>query len=727
MSETTTQHPLVLLKPMRLPPRKVLGVLQGVKHPANELAFLVADRTGLDVPMALDFETRGDVTAGGYPVGVALSDDRGSWYIDFLSSAHGTYEYIIRQLAAARVPLVAHNLFFDAAWIRRDFPDVQMNWRHCTYALYKLLATEGWAGQRHGLKEAMIDLLKWDNTNEEGIDKWLCENGYGQIKNIKATGAVKYEPQKGEMWRVPATILGQYACLDADATYQMYTKILLPALERFHAFQEYIGPMYMEYIQLLIDQKLSGILIDRDKLTRYRDSLVVRMEERVKDFFAQPEIRQYIDEYNKKIVDVHMAKAPARLKKNGEISKNYLKWEEKLAEIESTDHFNLGSGPQRQWLFYEKLGQVVKEKPDEREPSAIISYKGKTFEVLLTESGQLPTDEKALKQFGQVARPLLDYIETQKELGYVEAVLEHSPKGVLHPSFKVPGTSTGRLAGAGGLNIQQMPGSKEFLECFIARPGYAWVACDHTSLEQVVLAELSQDASLWKLFGPNAKPNDVYLFSGAALPGLGDKIRATGYDPENPTAEAVSKAKKECKHERQVSKAVVLGSSYGMGAGKLQRTLAVQGIEISFIEAKSIQAAYWKLYAGVKKYEAYLMQQWKDNDGWVLNGIGRPVCIAEGYEKDIVNRVVQSTGHDLHIMYIIIVNRLLREAGIPYTGIILDLHDALTVELEVQHAEIAKEIIVRRAYQELARQCGGKIPLKGEAKIVYNWAEDKME
>ena len=34
-------------------------------------------------------------------------------------------------------------------------------------------------------------------------------------------------------------------------------------------------------------------------------------------------------------------------------------------------------------------------------------------------------------------------------------------------------------------------------------------------------------------------PQDIYLFNGAHLKGLGEKIRAVGYDPDNPTPEAI--------------------------------------------------------------------------------------------------------------------------------------------------------------------------------------------
>lgn len=86
-----------------------------------------------------------------------------------------------------------------------------------------------------------------------------------------------------------------------------------------------------------------------------------------------------------------------------------------------------------------------------------------------------------------------------------------------------------------------------------------FVDCDFTSLEVVVLTELSRDDVLWSVFGPGARPNDIYLATGARMGGaLGNRIRSTGYNPESPTLETVALAKKECKTERGVAKTMYL-------------------------------------------------------------------------------------------------------------------------------------------------------------------------
>lgn len=687
--------------------------------------------------MAIDLETCGGDPAvtGSFVVGVGLANSTGSYYLSFNDTNRDVYNYLLVRLLDLHIPLIAHNQFFDGSYLYRDMNWQWLNWRHCTYALYKLLATEGYIGQKWGLKNAQVDLLGWEESNEKDLSQWLVDNGFGNQIVDSATGEIVLRPNKAEMWRAPADILGKYCALDADSTYLLYTRVLLPALERFLILQEYAGVIYQDYMRVLIRQRFTGIHIDREALLSHDQYLEQSIQHLAADFQLHPEVAPYIQEWNQKAVEEHREKEPARFlikkmgqepamyKKDGTVSKNWLKWkekldappvqsknwekwQEKLLEVEKQQHFNINSNDQKRWLFYEKLGNPV---------------------TLTTDSGLPATDEKALKGFGEPGRILIDQNEMVKERGYVEAVLTKSVTGTLHPAFKVPGTYTGRLAGAGGINVQQMPKSKPFLECWQRRQGHKWVQMDFTALEQVVLAELSKDPALWKLYGPTAKKNDVYLFTGSQLPVIGDTIRAAGYDPDNPTPEGIASAKKQAKKERGIAKVITLASSYGAGPGKIQQTLQLEGIPISFEECRTIHAGYWNVYAGVKEYERELLRQYNNNDGWVLNGIGRPLGIAADKEKDIVNRVVQSTGHDILVLWLTIYSTLLDEAGIQWTPIIADLHDESIVEVPEGQAEEALRIMSIDAMQELNRNLCGKIALKGEGTIADSLADIKIE
>lgn len=686
--------------------------------------------------MALDLETRGGDPSSplSQVVGIGLSDDRGSLYIDLGSAEPGTYEWLLSTLYSEQIPLIAHNLFFDGAFLLRDSGKWH-NWVHCTYALYKLLSTEGWIGQRWSLKDAQVDLLGWQETNEKELDEWLVGNGFGRQVTSSETGEVTLRPDKGEMWRAPASILGKYCALDADSTYLLYTQVLLPALSKFSFLGEYSGPLYVRYIHLLIKQRMSGIRIDRERLSAHQENLTNQITQLEADFLEHPDISPLINKWNSLILEEHlsreperflkkkMGKEPPQFKKDGSLSinwqkweakrleppvqsKNWEKWEATRIELSQTNHFNINSNTQKQWLFYEQLGNPI---------------------LLTTESGQPATDEKALKGFGEPGALLIKQNELFKERGYVDAVLSHSPDGVLHPSFRVPGTLTGRLSGTGGVNVQQMPKSREFLECWRARPGMKWVQMDFTALEQVVLAELSRDPALWRLYGPGAPKNDVYLFTGAQLPVIGKAIREAGYDPLLPTPEGIQAAKKQAKKERGISKVITLASSYGAGPKKIKQTLNLEGIPISLEECEKIHKGYWDLYRGVKEWEKELLRQYRNNGGWVLNGLGRPIGIDSFLEKDIVNRVVQSTGHDILVLWLLKYSELLEKEGIPFTHIIADLHDESILEVPEEFAERALEVVQVEAIDWLNGQLCGKIPLKGEGKIADSLADIKIE
>jgi DNA polymerase I-like protein with 3'-5' exonuclease and polymerase domains len=370
----------------------------------------------------------------------------------------------------------------------------------------------------------------------------------------------------------------------------------------------------------------------------------------------------------------------------------------------------MNSGPQMQWLLYECLGQEV---------------------LVHTDSGNPATNNKALVCMRtEWATLLIEYRDAVKEESYVSKCLESLIQGedgewYLHPQFKVPGTITCRLSGSGGVNLQQIPKTVGYLSCWVPTEGKVWVDCDHTALEQVVLAELSRDEGLEYLYGPNAKKNDVYLFTGAQIAGLKDKILASGYDPFNPLPEMIDRTKQLCKHERDLCKTIVLGSSYGMGWAKLQMTLKLQGIIVSEREAREMLAGYWAVYKGVKQWESELLRQYQNNNGWVLNGIGRPVGVFETKMKDIVNRVVQGTGHDVHVRYIHHVIQLFKEEKIRWIPIILDFHDQMIVEVDRNDAERVKYLMGVTAYERLNAELGGRIPLSGHAAIVNNLAEAK--
>lgn len=269
---------------------------------------------------------------------------------------------------------------------------------------------------------------------------------------------------------------------------------------------------------------------------------------------------------------------------------------------------------------------------------------------------------------------------------------------------------------------------KEFLEIFRAPEGKVLMFADIAALEPATLAQRSQDPTYLMVYGPDAKPTDIYLQVAANLGGeLGAKIRATGFDPKNPTAEAVTKAKKEAKKERNIAKLLHLSANYGAGPGKIRMGLSEQGIEVSLGEAKRLHSAYWGLFAQVKKYEKWLKAQWERNGGWWLNPIGRPVCADERKLKDLCNVDCQSGGHDIFLLFTKVLAEELDKRGIVYQPWNYDIHDCTALEIDEGDVDEVREVVDKVVPDKVNALLGGVVRLKWEANFVKCWAEDKTE
>lgn len=739
VSVTSGSKPFTLLKSVKANPRESLIEIVTDAELTEELIDRIITDLRTQPVVALDFETRGTSAWGSvetnHIVGVGLAWEHAVIYLDVSTNVH-LRQYLLEQLTL--VPnLIAHNVMFDGTWIRQA-TGLHGQWLACTYGLYRQLATEGFNGQRWGLKHAQIDLLGWEKSNEGALGEWLISNGYS-----KGNGTA---PEWGEMWRAPANILGYYCALDADACYQLYTRVLRPTLDKFPRLREYHGREFLSLILDLIDQVARGIDIDILALTTHFQK-IANVREEVESLVRGHEIYgPLISEWE----TMHRRQGlgpeppqykkgrpcppePPRLRKDGQPSRTWIKWDENkragLYDVQVSKvwenwcarrdlilggqvtkyNFNMASAKHRRTLLYDELNYPV---------------------ILTTDSGLPATGGKALKGMGDIGQLLRKLDKAEKERSYIEAYLSavsKSPDLRIHPGFNVPGTLTGRLAGTGGVNVQQVPKTVGTMSTWRPNPGNVWVDVDVKALEQVVLAELSGDKALHELYGKNAKTNDVYLWVGAQLPILGDAIRAAGYDPANPSPAGISAAKAQCKKQRAIAKVIVLASSYGAGPGKIHQTLSLEGIEISMEEVRSIHSMYWEIFSGVRTYGRQLEVEWRRNRGWVMNGIGRPIGVDENYTKDLVNRVIQSTGHDIFLTYRWHARNLLDFHEIPWQPVIWDWHDQLIVEVPVEHAETVRHLLESQAFDELNAELSGDIPLSGEAMIISNLAECKLD
>lgn len=714
----------VLVKPVRNSPRDsqyyIYPQLGYVELLDIKRKFAYADC------IAIDFETRGnDPTQEMFTaVGVGLSSADYTVYVPNTDVTVFTELLTFLARNCGRV-FIAHNAYFDGhVWMRYVDKDVlRTSFQACTFALYTQIANEGFIGQHWGLKDAMIDMLGWAAPNTAELDAWLVHNGH-----VNGAGS----PDHGEMWRAPAGILGRYCCADADATYQLFNDVLVPACAPFEELVKFHQDWWLPFTSMLIHSREGGIRLDVPLLQKYERELTDKILKLEQAWFTHPDVIDLVQRWREKEVsDLPPPKKPT--KKDGTPSTSYIKWKEKCESVLNGTHpkhqFNLDSQAQLRWLYYRNLYKDHVEKvsdarfENDREFPAMYRVFG--IDIPATDGGAIPMNKNTMPLLGDTGKLLAQREKLVKELEYVHSYLTLQRDGRLYPSFKVPGTVTGRLGGKEP-NIQQLPKHAEVLQCFLPDDGNVIIEADFTALEQVVLAEFSRDPALLQLYGVGSSPhNDVYLFNAAHMDPFKDEVRKH-YSVDAPTKESTKKAKESCAKIRKIVKGVTLARSYGAGAEKVYQNLRMQGIDITPDTVSDIIDGMNTLYAGQREYRLWVEQQWRNNGGWVLNGHGRPMCVPEKLRKDCVNRVIQSSGHDALVFYLNLLESELNSAGIDWSWFIVDFHDETMVECKEKDSAVAMDCF-RRANIKLNELLGGNIPLKIEPKMARNLAEAKLE
>jgi hypothetical protein len=594
-------------------------------------------------------------------------------------------------------------------------------------------------------------VFNWDALNAEELKAALSAADPGQIAGLDTD------------------YLLEYAAEDTDITWNFYQHILVPALDKFKAYADYHKEQMVSAITHNAIQQLLGIWIDVTYMEQYREKLLLLQEEQMAAIFNHKEIKAGIDSFNQAVLD-NLLKSepevkyhkipdrkpePVKFTKEGQVSRKWKAWytleeeverltndpvplpryvkflekvkdfKDKLAlypnltdaEIKYYNLFSVKSPDDKRWLFYDALRMPVKVT---------------VFNKHNPDAPKKPSvDESAMLGMGEIGKLFIDWQSSTKELQFIESLVSRlDEEDIFHPQFKIPGTYTGRLSGAGGFSMQILPKTAGFLEAFRPAPGHKLVDIDVSALEPVVLTELSRDTGLLSVYGPNASPYaDIYLTVGSRLGNMGQPFRDCGYDYLNPTKEAVAKCKKENKNLRGIVKKLHLSASYGAGPGKICSALQLDGVDISYDAVKSMHTEYWNIFKDVKKYEAKLVSQWEKNGGWFLNGLGFPTCVAQDKLKDIMNRQVQGTGHTILTFLQKIIADDLAEAKIPYRPYVYDWHDQILLEVPDEYAARAFKIMEDAfAKMNFALQDGNTVVnFRGSGGVFVSIAESKVE
>jgi DNA polymerase-1 len=350
--------------------------------------------------------------------------------------------------------------------------------------------------------------------------------------------------------------------------------------------------------------------------------------------------------------------------------------------------FNLNSRDQLERVLFDELGLPAigkTEKTGKRSTSAAVL--------------------EALREAHPIVEKILQYRElTKLKSTYIDPLpdLIHPRTGRLHTRFNQTATATGRLSSSDP-NLQNIPVrtplGQRIRRAFIAEEGWLLVALDYSQIELRVLAHLSGDENLIRVF---QEGRDIHTETASWMFGV--------------PREAVDPLM------RRAAKTINFGVLYGMSAHRLSQELA-----IPYEEAQAFIERYFQSFPKVRAWIEKTLEEGRRR-GYVETLFGRRryvpdlearvKSVREAAERMAFNMPVQGTAADLMKLAMVKLFPRLEEVG---ARMLLQVHDELVLEAPKERAEavarLAKEVM--EGVYPLA------VPLVVEVGIGEDWLSAK--
>jgi DNA polymerase-1 len=448
----------------------------------------------------------------------------------------------------------------------------------------------------------------------------------------------KGKNQKSMRSLLPSQVY-EYAAEDADITLRLKNK-LEPELKKAEC-EDLFYNIEMPLMPVLAEMEMNGVCLDTESLAETSKQFTNRMNE----------------------------------------------IEARIYEL-AGERFNIASPKQVGEILFDKLKIVEKAKK--------------------TKTGQYVTSEEVLQQLKnkhEIVADILEYRGLKKLIGtYIDALpkLINPKTGHIHTSFNQTITATGRLSSSDP-NLQNIPirgeDGKEIRKAFIPEPGCLFFSADYSQIELRVMAHLSQDAEMIKVF---SEGKDLHAATAANI-------------YKKPIEEVT-------RDERTKSKRANFGIIYGITVFGLAERL-----DIPRDEAKMLIDGYFDTFPQVHDY----MEKSKEvarEKGYVTTLFGRRRYLPDinshnatvrGFaERNAINAPIQGTAADIiKVAMIRIFNRFKAE-GIR-SKMILQVHDELNFSVFPDEKEKVESIVL----EEMQNALNLSVPLVADSGFGQNWLE----
>ena len=558
----------------------------------------------------------------------------------------------LRDFIATRDLLVAHNANFDLQFLYSIGCDFKGN-VFCTYIAERVL--------RAGFKEKKIA----PKTKKSYFADVSCS--LKAVANRRLGLELDKEQQVSD-WGAPELSEDQvnYSAKDA-LILPLIAKQQLEELKEENLLSIY--SLESKCVRPVAMMCRTGFNVDVNKLKELKVKVQQQLEDKTKEFVEELDGRLSEDKKLPKTVTGEIA-----------IGKNAQK------------EFNPGS-----------TQQVVK------------AFEACGIELPLSKVSEKPTlNQVDLAEFDSDDTTLNLYRERAK----IETQLEHVDKLLtninpishrIHSGYNQYGANSGRFTSSGapktaktkpktafGINIQQVPRSKDFRGAFIATPGYKLVICDWAQIELRLGAELINIPQMKQAFSNNI---DLHTMTASLIYKKG-----------------INEVSKE---ERQDGKTLNFALLYGMGYRKYKTYAAQSGKLISLSEAKVAHMAFHAAYPRLREWHKERAALVADGWAFVRTACGRRRLLSydDATMMCSANTLIQGSGSDILKLAIAKLSDHLNDN----VRLVACVHDELVLEVKEELAEECK-IVLQDAMISAAETVLKTVPAEADASIGDSWA-----
>jgi DNA polymerase-1 len=459
-----------------------------------------------------------------------------------------------------------------------------------------------------------------------------------QTIHIEELIGPKGKNQKSMRTLLPSQVY-EYAAEDADITLRLKNK-LEPELKKFEC-EDLFYNIEMPLMPVLAEMEMNGVCLDTESLLETSKVFTNRMNEieaRIYELAGEP--------------------------------------------------FNIASPKQVGEILFDKLKVVEKAKK--------------------TKTGQYVTSEEVLQQLRNKHEIIADILEFRGLKKLISTYIDALPKlinprtGHIHTSFNQTVTATGRLSSSDP-NLQNIPirgeDGKEIRKAFIPEPGCLFFSADYSQIELRVMAHLSKDENMIKVF---SEGKDLHAATAANI-------------YKKPIEEVT-------RDERTKSKRANFGIIYGITVFGLAERL-----DIPRDEAKMLIDGYFATFPQVHDY----MEKSKEvarQKGYVTTLFGRRRYLPDinshnatvrGFaERNAINAPIQGTAADIIKVAMIRIHQRFKAEGIR-SKMILQVHDELNFSVYPEEKEKVERIVL----EEMQAAFPLSVPLVADSGFGSNWLE----